>query len=266
MQGSTPRTRNTFPLSAARNFDGTVSRFFASSVCSKVPWKAKAHVLAARESVDPRWRSGRSPATPDRLRNVKVPHFPPLCNTEPVQHDTRPDRLLPRTPEIPAEALVPEPFGTGGSSRSGVHGRVHRTDLQARLRPRSPAWASERRSCRSSRRPGGRSRAEAVPGGTVRQPLVVWHAAYEHAAAGGPAPRLEDARHGRADVEAGAGGAHLAPGRPSAQPPASRNMHVTTVVSADERVVHRRSAAVRGLSARPLVPACASASTRARAR
>src|SRR6188472_4362812 len=45
MQGSTPRTRKTLPLSAARNFDGTVSRFFASSVCSKVPWKAKAHVV-----------------------------------------------------------------------------------------------------------------------------------------------------------------------------------------------------------------------------
>src|ERR671933_519474 len=89
MQGSTPLTRNTFPLSAARNFDGTVSRFFASSVCSKVPWKAKAHVLHARESVDPRWRSGRSPATPDRLRNAKLPHFPPLCKTILVQCPTR---------------------------------------------------------------------------------------------------------------------------------------------------------------------------------
>jgi hypothetical protein len=35
----------------------------------------------AKESVDPRWRSGRSPATPDRLRELKVPHFNPLCNT-----------------------------------------------------------------------------------------------------------------------------------------------------------------------------------------
>jgi len=35
----------------------------------------------AKESVDPRWRSGRSPATPDRLRELKVPHFFPLCNT-----------------------------------------------------------------------------------------------------------------------------------------------------------------------------------------
>ena len=34
-----------------------------------------------RGSVDPRWRSGRSPATPDRLRERKVPHFLPLCNT-----------------------------------------------------------------------------------------------------------------------------------------------------------------------------------------
>jgi len=44
MQGSDPRTRNTPPASAARNFAGIVSRFFASSECSKVPWKAKAHV------------------------------------------------------------------------------------------------------------------------------------------------------------------------------------------------------------------------------
>src|SRR5688500_11189993 len=46
MQRSRPLTRKTRPASAARNFDGTVSRFFASSVCSKVPWKAKAHAHA----------------------------------------------------------------------------------------------------------------------------------------------------------------------------------------------------------------------------
>src|SRR4051795_4292353 len=44
MQGSGPRTRNTLPARAARNLAGTVSRFLASSECSKVPWKAKAHV------------------------------------------------------------------------------------------------------------------------------------------------------------------------------------------------------------------------------
>src|SRR4051794_31678475 len=49
MQGSGPRTRNTLPASAARNRDGTVSRFLASSECSKVPWKAKAHVRWRRE-------------------------------------------------------------------------------------------------------------------------------------------------------------------------------------------------------------------------
>src|SRR3954452_19471633 len=42
---STPRERTTPPLSAARNFDGTVSRFLASRLCSKVPVKAKAHVV-----------------------------------------------------------------------------------------------------------------------------------------------------------------------------------------------------------------------------
>src|SRR3954471_6175774 len=43
-QRSTPRERYTPPLSAVRNFDGTVSRLLASRVCSKVPVKAKAHV------------------------------------------------------------------------------------------------------------------------------------------------------------------------------------------------------------------------------
>ena len=45
MQRSTPFTRKTLPASCARNFDGTVSRFFASSVWSWMPWKAKAHVV-----------------------------------------------------------------------------------------------------------------------------------------------------------------------------------------------------------------------------
>src|SRR4051812_3886292 len=42
---STPRESTTPPLSAVRNFDGTVSRFLASRLCSKVPVKAKAHVF-----------------------------------------------------------------------------------------------------------------------------------------------------------------------------------------------------------------------------
>src|SRR5215210_3986084 len=45
MQRSGPLTRKTLPASCARNFDGTVSRCFASSVCSKLPLKAKAHVV-----------------------------------------------------------------------------------------------------------------------------------------------------------------------------------------------------------------------------
>src|SRR3954454_11104397 len=45
MQRSTPFTRKTDPASWVRNFDGTVSRCFASSVCSKLPLKAKAHVV-----------------------------------------------------------------------------------------------------------------------------------------------------------------------------------------------------------------------------
>ena len=44
MQRSAPLTRKTPSENAARNFAGTVSRFFASREWSKVPWKAKAHV------------------------------------------------------------------------------------------------------------------------------------------------------------------------------------------------------------------------------
>src|SRR3954454_14514524 len=44
MTFSIARERYTPLLSSALNFDGIVSRFLASRVCSKVPVKAKAHV------------------------------------------------------------------------------------------------------------------------------------------------------------------------------------------------------------------------------
>src|SRR5690349_18620827 len=43
MTFSTARERYTPLLNSARNFDGIVSRFFVSRLCSKVPVKAKAH-------------------------------------------------------------------------------------------------------------------------------------------------------------------------------------------------------------------------------
>ena len=93
MQRSTPLTRNTGPASCARNFDGTVSRCFASSVCSKLPLKAKAHVQPMGGSrVDPRWRSGRSPATPTGCSSGKLPHNVPLCNTIVVIRPTNLER------------------------------------------------------------------------------------------------------------------------------------------------------------------------------
>src|SRR4051794_1478542 len=100
MQGSGPRTRNTLPASAARKRDGTVSRFLASSECSKVPWKAKAHVGSEGSSVDPGWRSGRSPATRDRLREWNVPHSVPLCNTNNVICPTRLESGHPSDPDL----------------------------------------------------------------------------------------------------------------------------------------------------------------------
>ena len=88
MQGSTPRTRNTFPDNADRNRDGTVSRFLESSECSKVPWKAKAHVQPVRSGFS---RSGvagwRSPATPD-----SCPPRASIRPTGPLNHLSPPCR------------------------------------------------------------------------------------------------------------------------------------------------------------------------------
>src|SRR5919205_280485 len=91
MQGSTPLTRKTFPLNAARNFDGTVRRFLASSVWSKVPWKAKAHGVgeAAGQSIR---GGGVGGAPPPRTGFAigNLPHILPLCNTYRVDHPTLP--------------------------------------------------------------------------------------------------------------------------------------------------------------------------------
>src|SRR5215208_6677660 len=93
MQRSGPRTRNTLPASWARNFDGTVSRCFASSVCSKLPLKAKAHEVR-REGVESIRGGGVGGAPPPRTgcSRGNVPHSAPLCNTTVV---IRPTNLEP---------------------------------------------------------------------------------------------------------------------------------------------------------------------------
>src|SRR6476469_2278473 len=82
MQRSTPLTRNTGPASCVRNFEGTVSRCFASSVCSKLPLKAKAHVVRT-EGVESIRGGGVGGAPPPRTGCSvgKLPHSVPLCNT-----------------------------------------------------------------------------------------------------------------------------------------------------------------------------------------
>src|SRR3954453_2064540 len=82
MQRSTPLTRKTGPASCVRNFDGTVSRCLASSVCSKLPLKAKAHGVR-REGVESIRGGGVGGAPPPRTgcSRGKVPHSAPLCNT-----------------------------------------------------------------------------------------------------------------------------------------------------------------------------------------
>src|SRR5215210_2778531 len=103
MQRSTPLTRNTGPANCARNFDGTVSRCFASSVCSKLPLKPKAHVVREVESIR---GGGVGGAPPPRTgcSSGNVPHSVPLCNTIVVIRPTElergpiPDRFRLQTP------------------------------------------------------------------------------------------------------------------------------------------------------------------------
>jgi hypothetical protein len=73
MQRSTPLTRKARPARAPRNLEGTVSRCLASSVCSKVPWKAKAHAVrlvgrSSRSEVA-EWEEPRHPGPAVRLGN-----------------------------------------------------------------------------------------------------------------------------------------------------------------------------------------------------
>ena len=86
------RERYTPLLKSARNFDGMVSRFLASRLCSKVPVKAKAHVdreAEAGQSIPGGEVGGASPPG-SGFAQRKLPHFVPLCNTEPVPSPTLP--------------------------------------------------------------------------------------------------------------------------------------------------------------------------------
>src|SRR4051794_9125703 len=65
-------------------------------------------------SVDPGWRSGRSPATRDRLRECNVPHTVPLCNTNNV---ICPTRLESGHPSDPKWACLRRLRGLGGFMR-----------------------------------------------------------------------------------------------------------------------------------------------------
>src|SRR4051812_8705724 len=91
MQLSMALERKTPLLRSARNLDGMVSRCLASRLCSKVPVKAKAHVRSRSrrngQSI-PGGGVGGAPPPGNGFARGKVPHFVPLCNTEPVQRPT----------------------------------------------------------------------------------------------------------------------------------------------------------------------------------
>src|SRR5438105_822288 len=83
--------RKTPLLRSVRNLDGMVSRFLASRLCSKVPVKAKAHVGSRSgrtgQSI-PGGGVGGAPPPGNGFARGKVPHFVPLCNTEPALRPT----------------------------------------------------------------------------------------------------------------------------------------------------------------------------------
>src|SRR3954449_1959966 len=116
MQRSTPLTRKTGPASCARNFDGTVSRCFASSVCSKLPLKAKAHGVRESGGVESIRGGGVGGAPPPRTgcSSWKVPHSLPLRNTIlvmcPTDHESGPN----------PDAFVLEKCQFGGGSLSSL--------------------------------------------------------------------------------------------------------------------------------------------------
>src|SRR3954453_4457226 len=91
MQLSMALERKTPLLRSARNLDGMVSRFLASRLCSKVPVKAKAHVRSRSgrggQSI-PGGGVGGAPPPGNGFARGKVPHFVPLCNTEPALRPT----------------------------------------------------------------------------------------------------------------------------------------------------------------------------------
>src|SRR3954467_936989 len=68
-----------------------VSRFLASRLCSKVPVKAKAHDgsrSGRRGQSIPGGGVGGAPPPGNGFPRGKVPHFVPLCNTEPASRPT----------------------------------------------------------------------------------------------------------------------------------------------------------------------------------
>src|SRR3954451_1882882 len=84
MTFSIARERYTPLLNSPRNFDGIVSRFLASSVCSKVPVKAKAHKREGRGQSIRGGGVGGAPPPRNGFARCKVPHNVPLCNMEPA--------------------------------------------------------------------------------------------------------------------------------------------------------------------------------------
>src|SRR5918992_30014 len=175
MQGSTPRTRNTLPASAARNLAGTVSRFLASSECSKVPWKAKAHVSGSWRRVQSIRGGGVGGAPPPRTGFASATY--PTPSHSATQMSTFVPRDLNPVTSRTSIWLISRPFilgsrwadprGVGARADAvGVRGRGR--GLRLRARRRTLARRARRVLGRGDQREGQLRRAPARGDGLRR--------------------------------------------------------------------------------------------------
>src|SRR3954447_7377146 len=160
MTCSIARERYTPLLNSPRNFDGIVSRCLASSVCSKVPVKAKAHGRRERSQSIRGGGVGGAPPPRNGFAAAKYPTSSHSATSNP--HAVPPaDTDCEKTVGLQGILLAV----AAGRIRPEVQDALQRRDLHARLQSavsppasRGTAWEESRRAWTSARRAPGRAR------------------------------------------------------------------------------------------------------------